>query len=59
MDERLRRVGENEALFGSVNDKVRTLDERFGARATPNVMTIVCECGRANCMERVELRPEE
>jgi len=58
MDERTRRVGENEALFRSVNDEVRSLDERFGARPHTNVMTIICECGQTECMEHLELRPD-
>jgi hypothetical protein len=59
MEERARRIGENEALFRSVNDEVRALDERFGARPDANVMSIVCECGQADCIEHLELRPDE
>jgi hypothetical protein len=59
MDERLQRVGENEALFRSVNDEVRALDEGLGAGAKRKTMTIVCECGRADCVEHVELRTSE
>ena len=59
MDERARRVGENEALFRAVNEEVRALDARFGARPRTEHVTILCECGRADCMEHLELRPEE
>src|SRR5215210_2056957 len=59
MNERERRVGENEALFRAVNDEVRALDERFGARPEPAVMSIICECGRADCMEHLELERDE
>lgn len=59
MNERERRVGANEALFRSVNEEVRALDERFGARTEPNVMSIVCECGSADCVDQLELRREE
>jgi hypothetical protein len=59
MDERMRRVGENEAIFRNVNEEVRALHERFDAGAATPVVTIICECGRADCMEHLELRPDE
>ena len=33
MDERARRIGENEALYRSVNDKIEDLNETFGVIA--------------------------
>jgi hypothetical protein len=57
MDERARRVGLNEALFRTVNDEVHGLNERFSVVADP--VSVVCECGKADCTERLELRANE
>lgn len=57
MDERARRVGQNEALFRSVNDEVRALSERFAVLTDP--LSVVCECGRMDCNERIELPAED
>jgi hypothetical protein len=54
MDERARRVGENEALFRSVNEQVRGLNETFLVRDT---LRIVCECGEQSCVEQIEIEP--
>jgi hypothetical protein len=54
MGERARRVGENEALFRSVNEQVRGLNEAFLVRDT---LRIVCECGEQSCIEQVEIEP--
>ena len=53
MDERARRVGENEALFRTVNEQVATLNERFERFGEP--MSAICECGRFDCNERVDV----
>jgi hypothetical protein len=53
MDERARRVGLNEAVFRAVNDEVHGLNDRFTVLGDP--MSVVCECGRADCTERLEL----
>ena len=52
MDERGRRVGENEAIFRSVNEQVETL-QRGMAAVSDEKMHIVCECGEIQCMERL------
>jgi hypothetical protein len=57
MDERARRVGLNEALFRTVNDEVRDVSKRFSVVAEP--MSVVCECERSDCFERVELKLDE
>lgn len=54
MDERARRVGENEALFRGVNEEVHGLNQTFAVQAT---MRIVCECGEQSCMEQIEIEP--
>jgi hypothetical protein len=54
--ERARRVGENEALFRSVNEQVRDLNQTFLVEGT---LRIVCECGEQSCIEQIELMPGE
>jgi hypothetical protein len=53
MEERARRVGENEALLRIVNEQVATLNERFERFGEP--MSAICECGRFDCSERVDV----
>ena len=55
MDERARRIGENEAIYRAVNEKIEALNESFGTLAES--MTIVCECGNLSCAEQIELDP--
>lgn len=57
MDERARRVGQNEALFRQVNERVRGLSETFGS--VSGTLTLVCECGDAGCAEEVTIDPEQ
>jgi hypothetical protein len=51
LDERKRRIGENEGRFRRVNELVRPLDE--------TVMTILCECGSGTCREHLVIAREE
>ena len=53
MDERARRIGENEALFREVNEKIRSLNESFGT--ITGTFTLVCECGDETCMEQITM----
>jgi hypothetical protein len=53
MDERARRIGENEALYRSVNDRIESLNQAFGVVAES--MAVVCECGRLDCAEQITL----
>jgi hypothetical protein len=57
MDERARRIGENEALFRTMNDEVHGLNQRFQVFSNP--MSALCECGRRDCVERIELSAAE
>jgi hypothetical protein len=57
MDERKRRIGENEALFRQINDKVEGLNRSLATLSTR--MAVVCECGRQDCLERIDLAVEE
>jgi hypothetical protein len=52
-DERARRVGLNEAIFRQVNEQIRGLNENFGTEQ--GTMTVVCECGNADCTDRLEV----
>ena len=54
--ERARRVGENEALFRTVNEQVRDLNQTFLVEGT---LRIVCECGEQSCIDQIELVPGE
>ena len=53
---RERRIGENEALFRDVNERVRELNEAYPFTVPT---TFVCECANTGCFERVDLTPAE
>ena len=53
MDDRERRMGENEAIFREVNERVRETNETFDAEA--RVAEFVCECGSAACTGHVRM----
>jgi hypothetical protein len=53
MDERTVRIGENEAIYREVNERVLELNERFGI--DQERIDFVCECGHAGCVERIAL----
>jgi hypothetical protein len=56
MSERVRRVGENEVLFRTLNDRIGDLNDRFGVPSER--VEIVCECGRGDCIERIAVEPD-
>jgi hypothetical protein len=52
VDERERRLAQNEALFREVNERVETLADRL----VPNVpYEFLCECANADCTFRINL----
>jgi hypothetical protein len=53
MDERRRRIGENEILYRAVNERIEGLNQTFGVVAER--MTVVCECGDGLCAEQIGL----
>lgn len=53
MDERKRRIGENEALYRAVNERIEDLNEAFGT--VTETMGVVCECGKLECTEQIDL----
>jgi hypothetical protein len=57
MDERERRIVQNETLFREVNERVKDLNVTF-ANFT-DVMEVVCECGSRHCADRFAITPQE
>ena len=55
MGEREDRIARNEALFRSVNERVRDLASSGAAAAAPETVPFVCECGSADCATTVQL----
>jgi hypothetical protein len=57
VNERERRIGENEALFRQVNERLRDVNDAFGS--VTGDFEIVCECGDVDCAERITLTVDE
>ena len=57
MDEREKRVGLNEALFREVNERIGDLQETNSSGSGD--MLIICECGRVECTERLNVSTKE
>ncbi len=53
MDERGRRIGENEIVFREVNERLRELGESFSL--VSEVAEFVCECGNTSCTDRIQM----
>jgi hypothetical protein len=56
MGERRMRVGENEALFRRVNERIESLNESFAV--VTDTFEIVCECADAACVNRISIAPD-
>jgi hypothetical protein len=50
--DRAERIGLNEAAFRDVNENIDKLQTNFG---DAKAIDIVCECGSAECMERLTI----
>ena len=50
MDDRARRLGENEVLFRELNEAIDGVNRSFAVMT--HTMDIVCECANAECLER-------
>jgi hypothetical protein len=50
MDERARRIGNNEAVFRKVNEQIETMNRAFAA-ISDGMLHIVCECGMLECSQ--------
>jgi hypothetical protein len=57
MSDREKRIGLNEAVFREVNERIETLAETFDLTREP--LDLVCECGDANCVERISMTRSE
>ena len=53
MDERQERIGRNEALFRSVNEKLEDMNQEFSL--VTSTFTVVCECGDQSCIEQLPI----
>lgn len=58
MDDRARRLGENEILFREVNAQMRSLDEKLGSTGD-EPYAFLCECGNNGCTERIQITVAE
>lgn len=57
MSAREERIGLNEAVFREVNERIDALAETFDL--TSEMLDLVCECGDANCVERITMTHPE
>ena len=57
MDERERRIAENEVVFREVNERVRETQETFVIGS--DEAEFVCECGDATCVQRIRMTVPE
>ena len=57
MDERGRRIGQNEVVFREVNERLRELGVSFSL--VSEVAEFVCECGDTSCTRRIQLALSE
>ena len=56
MDQETRdRIAKNEALFRDVNERVKEIDQAHGIPSGDNAWDFLCECGNADCIERISL----
>ena len=56
MDEREKRLAQNEALFREVNERVNDLVTHHGAAS---VHEYLCECANPDCTFRIRLDPAD
>jgi hypothetical protein len=57
MSDREKRIGLNEAVFREVNERIENLAETFDLTNEP--LDLVCECGDANCVQRISMTRRE
>jgi hypothetical protein len=53
VDERGRRIGQNEVVFREVNERLRELGEGFSL--VSELAEFVCECANTSCTERIRM----
>jgi len=57
MDAHEEQVARNEVLFREVNERINEVDKGLGGGSS--TLIFVCECGRDDCAEQIELTREE
>jgi hypothetical protein len=55
-DERLRRVGENEALYRLVNERIKAVSADVAMAG--GEFGVVCECAALDCKTQIMIRPQ-
>jgi hypothetical protein len=55
-DERIRRVGENEALYRLVNEQIKTLPH--STATTTEKFSVICECASLGCTTQIMIMPD-
>jgi hypothetical protein len=53
MDERKRRIAENEAIFRTVNDEIRGVTATLAS--TAETIGVICECGTSSCTDQIDV----
>ena len=56
MDERTKRIGDNEALYRQVNERIKEINADFAL--VTDTFSIACECGDIECAERITISQE-
>ena len=51
------RAARNQALFRSLNEKLKPLNESFAS--VTDTFTIACECADQSCVEMIDVHPRE
>jgi hypothetical protein len=60
VDEREKRIAENEALFRQVNERASELNEQWDEHgALGSQFSILCECADAGCVASISLKRGE
>jgi hypothetical protein len=54
-EDRLRRVGENEALYRLVNEQIEALSA--GVTASGKEFGVICECAALDCKTQIMIKP--
>jgi hypothetical protein len=57
--DREERLAKNEALFRGVNERVRELSSELTDTGPGTLIDFICECGRSDCVEQVQLTTPE
>lgn len=55
MDDRETRIVKNEELFRAVNERIEEINQGIGVATVDESAEFVCECGEADCTERVRV----